>query len=72
VFFSLEAAKVEMEVVEVLEEEVLTARDEYLEEHSSSQLHHLLADVGALWPKLDHLIYFPILAFLRSTDQGAD
>jgi len=57
-----------MGVVEVIEEEVLTARDEYLEEHPPSQLHHLLADVGALWPKLDHLIYFPVLELTRPRD----
>jgi hypothetical protein len=59
---------VEMGVVEMIEEEVLTARDEYLEENSPSQLRHLLADVGALWPKLDHLIYFPVLELTRPRD----
>ncbi len=58
----------EMEVVEVIEEEVLTARDAYLEEHPPGQLHHLSADIGALWPKLDHLIYFPVLELTRPRD----
>jgi len=58
----------EMEVVEVIEEEVLTARDAYLEEHRPGQLHHLSADIGALWPKLDHLIYFPVLELTRPRD----
>jgi hypothetical protein len=57
-----------MGVVEIIEEEVLTARDEYLEDHPPSQLHHLAADVGALWPKLDHLLYFPILGLTRPRD----
>jgi hypothetical protein len=60
-FFSLEAAKVEMEVVEAVEEIVLEARDEYLVDHPPQQLHHLSADIAALWPKLDHLLYLPIL-----------
>lgn len=57
-----------MEVVEVIEEEVLTARDEYLEDHPPGQLHHLSADIGALWPKLDHLIYLPVLELTRPRD----
>ncbi len=57
-----------MEVVEVIEEEVLTGRDEYLQEHPPSQLHHLSADMGALWPKLDHLIYLPVLELTRPRD----
>jgi hypothetical protein len=57
-----------MEVTEVVEEEVLSARDEYLEDHLPSQLHHLAADIGALWPKLDHLLYFPILRLIRPRD----
>jgi len=57
-----------MEVTEIIEEEVLSARDEYLEDHLPSQLHHLAADIGALWPKLDHLLYFPILGLTRPRD----
>ena len=60
-FFPLEAAKVEMEVVEAVEETVLTARDEYLVDHPLQHLHHLSADVAALWPKIDHLVYLPIM-----------
>ncbi len=50
-----------MEVVAAVEEPVLEARDEYLVDHSPQQLHHLSADIAALWPKLDHLLYLPIL-----------
>jgi hypothetical protein len=57
-----------MNVVEVIEEEVLTARDAYLEDHPPGQLHHLSADIGALWPKLDHLIYLPVLELTRPRD----
>ena len=57
-----------MGVVEVVEETVLAARDEYLVDHSPKYLHHLSADVAALWPKIDHLIYFPILDLTRPRD----
>jgi hypothetical protein len=57
-----------MGVVEVVEEEVLTARDEYLIDHPPSHLHHLSADVGALWAKLDHLVYAPIVGAERPRD----
>ncbi len=52
----------------VVEETVLAARDEYLVDHSPKYLHHLSADVAALWPKIDHLIYFPILGLTRPRD----
>jgi len=57
-----------MGLAEVVEEEVLSVRDEYLEDHPPSQLHHLAADIGALWPKFDHLLYFPILRLTRPRD----
>lgn len=57
-----------MEVTKTVEEQVLTARDGYLEDHSPGQLHHLAADIDALWPKLDHLLYFPILELTRPRD----
>ncbi|MFQ5818309.1 MAG: hypothetical protein ACE5H2_10215 [Terriglobia bacterium] len=57
-----------MEVVEVVEETVLTARDEYSEDHPPKHLHHLSADIAALWPKIDHLVYLPILGLTRPRD----
>ena len=60
-FFSLEAAKVGMEVIAAVEDPVLEAREEYLVAHSPQQLHHLSAGIAALWPKRDHLLYLPIL-----------
>lgn len=54
-----------MGVGEVIEEEVLKGRDKYLEEHPPSHLHHLSADVEALWPKIDHLLYLPVLKLTR-------
>ena len=50
-----------MAVTVAVEETVLAARDEYLVDHSPQQLHHLSADIAALWPKIDHLLYLPIL-----------
>jgi hypothetical protein len=54
-----------MEVVEVVEETVLAARDQYWIDHPSQHLHHLSADVAALWPKIDHLVYLPIMGLTR-------
>ncbi len=64
-FFSLEAAKVEMGVAKGLEETVLAARDRYLENNPTQRLHHLSTDMVALWPKLDHLLYQPLLGVER-------
>jgi hypothetical protein len=64
-----------MAVTESVEEVVLTARDVYLAHEPASSLHHLTADSGALWPKLDHLLYLPLLRLTRPRDlyyyQGA-
>jgi hypothetical protein len=60
-FFFLEGAKVEMEVVGAIEETVLEVRDVYLKNNSTKRLHHLSTDIAALWPKIDHLLYQPIL-----------
>jgi hypothetical protein len=54
-----------MEVVDAIEEVVLEARDAYLESNPSQRLHHLSADIAALWPKIDHLLYSPILGVER-------
>lgn len=66
--FLLEAAKVEMGLVAVVEETVLAARDDYLADHPTPGLHHLSDDVAALWPKLDHLLYLPLLGLQRPRD----
>jgi hypothetical protein len=62
-------------IPQVIEETVSTARDAYLEDHSASRLHHFSADRAALWAKLDHLTYLPILGLKRARDlyyyQGA-
>jgi hypothetical protein len=54
-----------MAVVEAIEETVLGARDAYLESHAGQRLHHLSTDIAALWPKIDHLLYQPILGVER-------
>jgi transcriptional regulator of met regulon len=65
VFFFLEGAKMEMEVVEAIEETVVEARDTYLSHNPTKLLHHLSSDIAALWPKIDHLLYQPILGLER-------
>ncbi len=57
-----------MEVVDVIEDSVLAARDAYLADNPTQPLHHLSADVAALWPKIDHLVYQPILGLTRPRD----
>jgi hypothetical protein len=64
-FFSLEGAKMGLGVVEAIEQSVLGARQRYLASHPNQHLHHLAADLAALWPKLDHLLYQPILGLER-------
>jgi hypothetical protein len=57
-----------MGVAEVVEKTVWGARDGYLESNPSQGLHHLSADIAALWPKVDHLLYQPILGLSRPRD----
>jgi hypothetical protein len=54
-----------MEVVEAIEETALEVRDAYLESNPTKRLHHLSADIAALWTKIDHLLYQPILGVER-------
>ena len=64
-FFSLEGAKIALGVTEKIEQTVLGARQAYLTSHANQRLHHLSADLAALWPKVDHLLYQPILGLER-------
>lgn len=48
-----------------MEETVAAARQAYLDRHPGQGLHHLSADLAALWPKIDHLLYQPILGLER-------
>ena len=52
-------------VTGTIEQTVLGARQAYLACHSGQGLHHLSADLAALWPKVDHLLYQPILGLER-------
>ena len=47
---------------------MLEARDTYLADNPPQHLHHLSADVAALWPKLGHLLYLPLLGLERPRD----
>ena len=64
-FFSLEGAKRALGVTAAIEQTVLGARQAYLSSPGHVPLHHLSADLAALWPKLDHLLYQPILGLER-------
>ena len=54
-----------MEVVEAIEKTVLEAAEAYLEDNPLEHLHHLATDIAALWPKVDHLLYQPVLGVER-------
>jgi len=54
-----------MKVVKAIEGTVLEVRDAYMESHPTKCLHHLSTDIAALWPKIDHLLYQPILGVER-------
>jgi hypothetical protein len=54
-----------MAVVGAIEATVLEARATYLRRNPFHQLHHLVADSAALWPKIDHLLYQPLLDVAR-------
>jgi len=57
-----------MGVVEAVEETVQAAHDTYVADKPAQPLHHLSADAAALWPKIDHLLYQPILGLNRPRD----
>jgi hypothetical protein len=52
-------------VVGAIEETILEVRDAYLENNPTQHLHHLSTDIAALWPKIDHLLYQPVLGVER-------
>ena len=54
-----------MEVVGAIEKAVLEAAEVYLEDNPLEHLHHLATDIAALWPKVDHLLYQPVLGVER-------
>ena len=68
VFFSLEAAKEEMGVRQSVEVCVAEAQTRYQTENDGQSLRHIPCEAEALWPKLDHLLYMPILGLTRPRD----
>ena len=68
VFFSLEAAKEEMKVTQSVEACVTEAQMRYQAENDGQSLRHIPCEADASWPKLDHLLYMPILGLTRPRD----
>jgi hypothetical protein len=67
-FFSLEAAKQEMEVTPVVEHCVETACQAYRETDSGKLLRVATSESETVWHKLDHLLYLPVLGLTRPRD----
>ncbi len=67
-FFSLEAAKAEMGVVEAVTESVETARQEYQEANQGVSMRLLTSLRETIWSKFDHLLYLPLLKLERPRD----
>ena len=57
-----------MGVVEAVEETVQAAHEAYVADSLTQPLHHLSTDAAALWPKIDHLLYQPVLGLTRPRD----
>ena len=74
-FFSLEAAKQEMKVTEVVEGSLEKASQAYEADQPTSELRVLRSARETIWHKLDHLLYLPVLGLERPSDlyyyQGA-
>jgi len=68
VFFSLEAAKAEMGVVETVTERVETARQAYQEANQGVLMRLLTSFRETIWSKFDHLLYLPLLKLERPRD----
>jgi hypothetical protein len=57
-----------MGVVEAVEEVVQAVHEAYIADNPAHPLHHLSTDAAAWWPKIDHLLYQPILGLTRPRD----
>jgi len=57
-----------MEVRQTLEECVTEAQVAYVEENGLRSLRHIPRDAEGLWPKVDHLLYLPVLGLTRPRD----
>ena len=64
-FFSLEAAKEAMGVVEAVEETVREAETTAITESPDASFRHIPVETETLWHKIDHLLYLPILNLSR-------
>jgi hypothetical protein len=68
VFFSLEAAKAAMGIVETVTESVETARQAYQEANQGVSMRLLTSFRETIWSKFDHLLYLPLLKLERPRD----
>jgi hypothetical protein len=57
-----------MGIVEAIEETALAAHETYVADNPTQPLHHFSSDASALWPKIDHLLYQPVLGLTRPRD----
>jgi hypothetical protein len=67
-FFSLEAAKAQMGIVEAVTESVTTARQTYQQVNQDASLRLLSSLRETIWSKFDHLLYLPVLKLERPRD----
>jgi hypothetical protein len=67
-FFSLEAAKAEMGVVEAVTESVETSRQAYQAAQQGISMRLLTSLRETIWSKFDHLLYLPLLKLERPRD----
>jgi hypothetical protein len=67
-FFSLEAAKAQMGVVEAVTERVEAARQTYQEVNQDASVRLLSSLRETIWSKFDHLLYLPLLKLERPRD----
>lgn len=67
-FFSLEAAKVEMGIVEAVTESVETTRQAYQAVNPGSSVRLLTSVRETIWSKFDHLLDLPLLKLERPRD----
>jgi hypothetical protein len=57
-----------MGVRQTIEESVTETQAAYLEKHGAHSLRHVPCEAECLWPKLDHLLYLPVLGLTRPRD----
>lgn len=67
-FFSLEAAKEALAVRPTIEGCIQSGRAQQEAENNRTDLGHIPYEADTLWPKVDHLLYLPILGLRRPRD----